>query len=137
MSAARIIEDLASRGINLSVRDGNIHGPKRLMDADRERIRQHKSELVRLLSGECPKCGGVLFVSSGMGWRSFGCGTHYYKLVNLRAASGGRMGKFKPDLITHHRCEVGCDSIVRFINGQGYCRSCGVNQRIRVEEQRI
>jgi hypothetical protein len=55
MTAGALLDTLAQRGVKL-VPDGNalIAQPaSKLTDADREAIRAHKAEVLRLLAGRC------------------------------------------------------------------------------------
>jgi hypothetical protein len=54
MTAQALLDTLAQRGVRL-VRDGTaivVEPASKLTDADRQAIRRHKAELVRLLAGE-------------------------------------------------------------------------------------
>ncbi len=117
MNATQILDQLKSARAVVRADDNDlfVDAPSSVLtDEFIEKLRQHKTELLELLSRDprisaqpCPTCGGILLTESGDGWQRRWCPSadHRFSEFDGLGAFTGHAGRRKlEECLTRHEC---------------------------------
>lgn len=96
-----MLAELQRQGVRLSVRDGRIHGPKKMTQAQRKCVADNKVGLLIALTYVCPTCNqSVRMYDRGSYW-SLECAldpVHYSEVLTKKQGAGlGYVSKHDAD----------------------------------------